>query len=353
MSDGAYAPLDEFIDRSRFRQRISISSYEPRKTNYSRSLLISDVVRRKAERQKSIAPKVAKPQMPSQSIKHTPVQVAEDPVEDLSVVLDSLDYASKAPAVESNQAEPKHINHRKQSRFHVSKSFSASTNKLRLGFIGLALLMVATGAYISFSAWQTNKTTQLAAKKLTAAANLASNSGSGTKLNSSQALSTVKPTPAVLASYAVAPNFPKYLKIPSIGVDARVLQVGILSSGALGTPDNVFNTAWYTGSAQPGQPGATLIDGHVSSWTSHGVFYNLHNLKAGDMIQIVKGDNSVVNYQVVKTQIYNAQNVNMQAAITPINPSVSGLNLITCTGQVIKGTSTFNQRVIVFAQEVS
>ena len=42
----------------------------------------------------------------------------------------------------------------------------------------------------------------------------------------------------------------------------------------------------------------------------------------------------------------------MQAAITPIDPTVSGLNLITCTGQVIPGTSLFNERVIVFAKEV-
>ena len=43
----------------------------------------------------------------------------------------------------------------------------------------------------------------------------------------------------------------------------------------------------------------------------------------------------------------------MQAAVAPITPDVYGLNLITCTGQVIKGTSLFNERVIVFAQETT
>ena len=226
-------------------------------------------------------------------------------------------------------------------------------SKLQLALISLAVIILMTGSYVSLKAIQTNGVAQAAADKLTHQANQAATHGSGSTTSyATQALSTVKPSTAAITSYAVAPNLPKYLKIPAIGVDARVLQVGILASGALGTPDNVYDTAWYKGSAQPGQPGATLIDGHVSSWTAHGVFYNLHNLKAGDTIQIVKGDNTVINYQVVKTQVYSSNNVNMQAAITPITPGVSGLNLITCTGQVIKGTSQFNERVIVFAQEV-
>jgi sortase (surface protein transpeptidase) len=132
-----------------------------------------------------------------------------------------------------------------------------------------------------------------------------------------------------------------------------VLQVGVTTSGALATPSNVFDTAWYTGSAKPGQPGATLIDGHVSSWTTKGVFYGIKTLVAGDTIQIVKGDNSVLTYKVVKTQVYPAGTVDMQAAVTPVIAGQSGLNLITCTGQVIKGTSEFNQRELVFATLVT
>jgi len=42
----------------------------------------------------------------------------------------------------------------------------------------------------------------------------------------------------------------------------------------------------------------------------------------------------------------------MKAALSPIDPTVSGLNLITCTGQLEKRTSEFNERVVVFAKEV-
>ncbi len=63
-----------------------------------------------------------------------------------------------------------------------------------------------------------------------------------------------------------------------------------------------------------------LIDGHVSSWTAHGVFYGLHTLVAGDTIQIERGDGTVFNYQVVKTVVYPNNGVDMQSAMTPVTP---------------------------------
>lgn len=164
--------------------------------------------------------------------------------------------------------------------------------------------------------------------------------------------STVRPTSQQISQYTVAPALPRYLKIPKLNVSARVLQVGLNASGAIGTPNNVFDTAWYTGSAKPGQPGATLIDGHISSWTTHGVFYNLGQLNPGDTLQIVRGDGAVITYQVVRTQIYNVNNVDMKAVLSPVTTGQPGLNLISCTGQWQKSTNEFNERIVVFAQQL-
>jgi hypothetical protein len=38
----------------------------------------------------------------------------------------------------------------------------------------------------------------------------------------------------------------------------------------------------------------------------------------------------------------------MQQVLSSVNPDQPGLNLMTCTGQVIKGTSQFNERLVVF-----
>lgn len=162
---------------------------------------------------------------------------------------------------------------------------------------------------------------------------------------------TTKPSGSAVSQYVVAPDVPRYLTIAKLGVRARVMQVGVDSNNVLGVPTNIYDTAWYTGSAKPGQAGATLIDGHVSSWTTHGVFYGLNKLVAGDQLQLERGDGTVLHYTVVRAQTYPAGQVDMQAAITPVTAGKSGLNLISCTGQVIKGTSQYNQRVIVFAQQ--
>jgi sortase (surface protein transpeptidase) len=211
----------------------------------------------------------------------------------------------------------------------------------------MAVIVFVFGIMASLQTIRTNHNAAAQVAALARKANNPANAGN------SVVPGTTKPSSAAVSNYVVAPNLPRYLKIPKLGVDARVLQTGVTSAGALGTPPNVYDTAWYTGSAEPGQPGATLIDGHVSSWTTDGVFYGLRTLQPGDDIQIVRGDGTVFNYQVVKTVTYPDNGVNMQAAMTPVTPGTSGLNLISCTGDVIPGTSLFNARIVVFAEEVS
>lgn len=325
-----------FVERSRFRSSFEDSGYVKRPVRIGRTPVPPDI----------IPPSIVKQAEANKT--DIRQKVAKLVTSKLAVALPVA--SEKASSLPRTQAKQRHF---LKSVRRKATSLVKSRTKTQLALSGLSIIVIGLGLYLSLISWQNDQAVKTQAAKLTAAANKAATTGSGTSsTNNSPVISTVKPSAKAVAAYAVAPNYPKYLKIPSIGVDSIVGQTGLTSSGALGTPSNVFYTDWYTGSALPGQPGATLIDGHVSSWTSHGVFYNLHLLKAGDAIQIVRGDNSVVNYQVVSTQTYNSNNVNMQAAITPVVPGVSGLNLITCTGQVIKGTSEFNERIIVFAKQV-
>jgi sortase (surface protein transpeptidase) len=161
---------------------------------------------------------------------------------------------------------------------------------------------------------------------------------------SSKKLSTIE-----VSSYSVPAQDPKYISIPAINISSTpILSLGLLKGGAISTPDNIYETGWYQASALPGQSGAMFIYGHVSSWTADGIFYNLKKLVAGDPITITRGDNKTYTYKVVSTKIYPYNNVNMQQVLSPIDSSKPGLNLMTCTGSVIKGTSEFNERLVVF-----
>jgi LPXTG-site transpeptidase (sortase) family protein len=152
----------------------------------------------------------------------------------------------------------------------------------------------------------------------------------------------------------VPPNNPKYIAIPAINIsNTPILRLGLLKSGAIGTPDNIYDTGWYDGSSLPGQSGAMFIYGHVSSWTADGIFYNLKKLTPGDKITITTGNNTTYTYQVMGTKVYPYNNVDMNQVLSPIDASKPGLNLMTCTGQIIQGTSEFNERLVVFTSLVN
>jgi len=173
-------------------------------------------------------------------------------------------------------------------------------------------------------------------------------------LTSKSAPSSIKPPIQATVSYSVPPLDPKYIAIPSINIaNTDVLKLGLMSNKAIAVPDNIFQTGWYDGSSLPGQKGAMFIYGHVSSWTADGIFYNLKKLIPGDKVIITAGNNTVYEYNVIAIKVYPYNNVNMQQVLSPINPSVPGLNLMTCTGSVMPGTSLFNERLVVFTSLVS
>lgn len=163
--------------------------------------------------------------------------------------------------------------------------------------------------------------------------------------------STDQPSGDTFDQHQVAPDEPRYLSIPAISVNAIVKPVGLTSDNNIGAPDNVFYTGWFIGSAKPGQAGATIIDGHVSSWETAGVFYDLKKLVPGDTMTIERGDGEVLHYRVVKSQTDHIENVDMEAALSPVT-NQPGLNLITCSGDIIEGTNEFDQRLVVFTEQI-
>jgi len=220
-------------------------------------------------------------------------------------------------------------------------------NKLQYTLVGMAGLIFASGILVTLS---TLKTNQDNTKKVTAIVHAVADAPAGTAAAAPP--STTPPSSKSVSSYTVGPNMPRYLDIPKLSVHARVLSLGMKNDGSLATPGNVFDVGWYDSSSLPGQPGAVLLDGHVSSWTTHGVFYGIKTLVAGDTVQITRGDGTVFTYKVIRTQTYDSDSVDMNAAMNPVTLGKPGLNLITCTGKVKPGTSEFNQRVMVFTEQV-
>jgi LPXTG-site transpeptidase (sortase) family protein len=157
--------------------------------------------------------------------------------------------------------------------------------------------------------------------------------------------------PPAASTYQVAANAPRMLTIGKIGVQARIMRTTVNARNELGTPANIFDTAWYEASAKPGQAGAMLIDGHVSGPTQNGVFYDLKKLIKGDKITVERGDGKVFTYTVQTSKTYNADAVDMAAALTPVVSGKPGLNIMTCTGKLDSTRTHFEQRLVVFASQ--
>lgn len=157
------------------------------------------------------------------------------------------------------------------------------------------------------------------------------------------------PAPSAHASPATSSSpphaTPARLRIPAIGVDAAVEQVGLTAQHDMDVPRESSDVGWYKAGPEPGQPGDAVIDGHLV-WTSGpAVFWSLGRLRAGDQIQVADVSGRALSFQVTSAASYPANE--------PPPPSLfsSGgqprLSLITCAGDW-NGTQ-YDKRLVVQA----
>lgn len=160
-------------------------------------------------------------------------------------------------------------------------------------------------------------------------------------------------TADTLNSYVVAADMPRFLRIETLNMKARIQQMGVNSVGAVQAPVNIYDSGWYTGSAKPGTPGAAFIDAHASGATRQGLFAYLDTLKNGDTVSVEQGDGTTFTYKVVHVETVSRDAVDMKKALTVYGEVEEGLNLMTCTGAWIADEETYDKRVVVYTQRVS
>lgn len=161
-------------------------------------------------------------------------------------------------------------------------------------------------------------------------------------------------SPQQVAEHTVAATSPRYLSIPSLGIEkVRVVSIGLTKNNMLDTPKNINDTAWYDKSAEPGSgTGAVVIDGHNGGVTKDGVFAKLADLTEGSEIIIERGDGLKVSYFVETNETMSLNKANttgMKDMMQSADPSKEGLSLITCAGNWVPRDKVFDKRVMVRA----
>jgi Sortase domain len=149
-------------------------------------------------------------------------------------------------------------------------------------------------------------------------------------------------------------SVPVSVDIPAIGVDSTVLHLGVNPDGTIQVPSlstQASDAAWYKYSATPGQIGASVIEGHVDSYSGPAVFFRLGALRPGDRIDVTLADGITAVFRVIGVREYLKSN--FPAAIVYQAPDYAALRLITCGGAFDFATGHYLSSIIVFASLVS
>jgi len=147
-------------------------------------------------------------------------------------------------------------------------------------------------------------------------------------------------------------GIPARLLIPTIGVDAGVVEVGIGTDGSMESPNSPSGTAWYNLGKKPGETGSAVIAGHFGTWKGGegSVFDKLNQLKVGDKLSVIDEAGVTVTFVVRESRKFKSE-----ADATDIfrsNDGLAHLNLITCQGTWNKKTKSYPDRLVVFADLV-
>lgn len=244
---------------------------------------------------------------------------------------------------------------KKPPRLQLKVMRSAARSMKRAGLWRPSVVQVAAVAvllvsgYVAADAWLVNRQVRQDLQETVAAAQ------GDYDGNARQAAEGKDETPIsanAIANYRVAADLPRMVMIDKISARARVLPMGVNNDGSMQAPLNAFDAGWYTGAVKPGQRGASVIIAHEFGPTQAGLFHKLNTLQNGDIVKVERGDGSVLQYQVVATKTASLQDVDMNEFIRPAQGVDEGLNLMSCTGQWVRGENTRSHRVMVFTKRI-
>jgi LPXTG-site transpeptidase (sortase) family protein len=146
---------------------------------------------------------------------------------------------------------------------------------------------------------------------------------------------------------APAAGRPTRLIVPSLGVNAPVIDIGVVD-GVLLPPDDPRTLGWWADGAVPGAlRGGALITGHTVH-SGGGAFDNLETLRKGDAVQ-VRTAKGLIRYAVTGVTVYRKASLAKDAEKVFSQTVPGRLVLITCEDW---NGSGYDSNAIVFAERI-
>ncbi|MER7278948.1 class F sortase [Dactylosporangium sp. NPDC000244] len=150
-----------------------------------------------------------------------------------------------------------------------------------------------------------------------------------------------------LSAANAAPDAPPTrLRIAKLGVDTPLEDLRMDAAGVLESPKVFGEAGWFTGGTYPGDAGPAVLAGHVDSKTGPAVFYRLHELAAGDTVDVQRGD-GWLTFRVTASEHYAKAQFPSARVYGPT--PVPELRLITCGGTFDQARHSYRDNLVVYA----
>ncbi|MBV9858380.1 MAG: class F sortase [Streptosporangiaceae bacterium] len=149
-------------------------------------------------------------------------------------------------------------------------------------------------------------------------------------------------------------SLPVSVDIPAIGVNSKLLRLGLNSDGTLQVPSLATGAglaAWYKYSATPGQVGSSVIEGHLDSLQGPAVFFRLGALRPGDSVDVTLADGVTAIFRVTGVREY--RKADFPTKVIYGATDYAALRLITCGGAFDYATGHYLSSTVVFASLTS
>lgn len=161
---------------------------------------------------------------------------------------------------------------------------------------------------------------------------------------------SVEPAQSIGFSNLMGSGLPSRLKIPKLGIDALIEEVGLTPQGAVDVPKGIANAAWFNRGQRPGENGSAIIAGHFG-WKDGvpAVFDTLHKLQTGDRLYIEDVKGRTTTFVVRTFQTYGQDE--KASDVFDSSDGKAHLNLVTCEGTWDEAKKSYPNRLVVFTDK--
>lgn len=138
--------------------------------------------------------------------------------------------------------------------------------------------------------------------------------------------------------------------LPTLGVDAPVVRVGVGTDGEMVVPDSAQDVAWFHQGKFPGRTQNAVLAGHISWGGQPGVFARLGDLREGDPV-VAQIDGERWEFWVTWTCAFDRDTPRAEQIMG--RTSVPSVTLVTCGGTFDRRAGTHTDRIVVRAELAS